>query len=290
MMIKRIFKCLFGSCLPFSLTVEDERERDFNRPDRRGNDIDTFETYEKEEQEEKHCICPRKSSREKETPHKQDEERKESPIEREQPNQSPPLTRKQQKLILRSKKRATQRFTSFVTAKKSRLAKEQGMRNYLGESNWKQFCAESETYRQRWKSRFARRMECRGTLQGSPCPYRLVVDPESSLNALGGLHLDHSIEVSTICRAWRKAVGTNPASWHQGIDKDYLLHLLFGFGRSQKLPKNRRQEWKANIHFRCGNTNQARGDQARDREYCHDTAHPHSQRTLQARDLMLHSK
>ena len=117
------------------ITDEDERERDFNRPDRRGNDMDTVETYEKEEQEEKHCICPRKSSREKETPHKQDEERKESPIEREQPHEGPPLTRKQQKLILGSKKRATQRFTSFVTAKNSRLAKQQGMKKFLGESN-----------------------------------------------------------------------------------------------------------------------------------------------------------
>ena len=216
MMIKSIFKFLFGSCLPVSLTNEDKRE-----PERRGNDTG-------EEQEEKYSICPRKSTKEKETAHKQDEERKESPIEREQPHEGPLLTRKQQKLILGSKKRATQRFTSFVTAKNSRLAKQQGMKKFLGESNWKFFCTEVETYRQRWKSRFGGRMECCGNLQGSPCPHRVVVDPKSSLNALGGLHLDHSIEVVTICRAWRQAVGTNPASWHQGIDKDYLLHLLFG--------------------------------------------------------------
>jgi hypothetical protein len=193
-------------------------------------------------------------------------------------------------LILGSKKRATQRFTSFVTAKNSRLAKQQGMKKFLGESNWKQFCAESETYRQRWKSRFARRMECCGTLQGSPCPYSLVVDPESSLNALGGLHLDDSNEVVTICRAWRQAVGANPASWHQGIDKDYLLHLLFGLEEHENFQKTGDKKWKANIHFRCGNTNQTKQRQVRDRIHCHDTAHPHSQCTLQARDLLLHDK
>ena len=164
------------------------------------------------------------------------------------------------------------------------------MKKFLGESNWKNFCTEVETYRQRWKSRFGGRMECCGNLQGSPCPHRVVVDPKCSLNALGGLHLDHSIEVVTICRAWRQAVGTNPASWHQGIDKDYLLHLLFGLEEHQNFRKTGDKKWKANIHFRCGNTNQARGEQVRDRKYCHDTAHPHSQCTLQARDLMLHNE
>ena len=160
----------------------------------------------------------------------------------------------------------------------------------MGERNWKIFCTKVETYRQRWKSRFGRRMECCGNLQGSPCPHRVVVDPKYSLNALGGLHLDHSIEVVTICRAWRQAVGTKSASWHQGIDKDYLLHLLFGLEEHQNFRKTGDKKWKANIHFRCGNTNQARREQVRDRKYCHDTAHPHSQCTLQARDLMLHNK
>ena len=273
-MIKSIFKFLFGSCLPVSLTNEDKRE-----PERRGNDTG-------EEQEEKHSICPRKSTKEKETPHKQEEERKESPVEREQPRQSPPLTRKQQKLIRRAKKRATQRFTSFVTAKKSRLAKEQGMKKFLGESNWKQFCVDAEAYRLQWKARFGRRMECCGNLQGKPCPHRIVVDPRCSLNALGGLHLDHSIEVVTICRAWRQAVGSNPATWHQGIDKEYLLHLLFGLEVHKNFPNTGDMKWNANIHFRCGNTNNRKEHQLRDRKFCHDTAHPHTQFTLHPNDLL----
>lgn len=264
------------------MTDKDNREGYFAKPDRRGNDI-----Y-KEEQEEKHSICPGKSSKEKETPRKQDEERKESPpVEREQPHESPPLTRKQQKkLILGSKKRATQRFTSFVTAKKSRLAKEQGMKKFLGESNWKQFCVDAEAYRLQWKARFGRRMECCGNLQGKPCPHRIVVDPRCSLNALGGLHLDHSIEVVTICRAWRQAVGPNPATWHQEIDKEYLLHLLFGLEDHKNFQNTGDKKWKANIHFRCGNTNKRKEHQLRDRKFCHDTAHPHSQFTLHPNDLL----
>jgi hypothetical protein len=200
MMIKSIFKCLFGSCVAFSSTDEDKREQDFAKPDRRGNA--TTERY-REDQEEKHR---EEHCEEQKTLHKQEEERKESPVEREQPRQIPPLTRKQQKLIRRAKKRATQRFTSFVTANKSRLAKEQGLKNFLGERNWKIFCTQVETYRQRWKWRFGGRMECCGNSQGSPCPHRVVVDPKYSLNALGGLHLDHSIEVVTICKVWRQVV------------------------------------------------------------------------------------
>ena len=46
-----------------------------------------------------------------------------------------PSTTKQRKLIQAAKKRATQRFTSLVTAKKSRLAEEQGMREHLGKDH-----------------------------------------------------------------------------------------------------------------------------------------------------------
>ena len=148
-----------------------------------------------------------------------------------------PSTTNQSKLILAAKKRATQRFTSLVTAKKSRLAEEQGMREYLGKKTWKQFCVDAEAYRLPWKARFGRRMECCGNLQGKPCPHRIVVDPRCSLNALGGLHLDHSIEVVTICRAWRQAVGPNPATWHQEIDKEYLLHLLYSLSLRQHQQK-----------------------------------------------------
>ena len=188
--------------------------------------------------------------------------------------------------LIQAKKRATQRFTSLVTAKKSRLAEEQGMREHLGKKTWKQFCVDAEAYRLQWKARFGRRMECCGNLQGKPCPHRIVVDPRCSLNALGGLHLDHSIEVVTICRAWRQAVGSNPATWHQGIDKEYLLHLLFGLEVHKNFQNTGDMKWNANIHFRCGNTNNRKEHQLRDRKFCHDTAHPHSQFTLHPNDLL----
>ncbi len=192
-----------------------------------------------------------------------------------------------QKNLKNAEKRATQRFTSFVTATNSRLANDREMRCFLGESNWLQFCKFSSRWRKKWKKRFRSEMKCCGTMKGKPCPYKYGAVPstQAGLQKLSGLHLDHRIEVVEICKAWKLAVGSSPKTWHEGIDKELLCHLLFGIEEHPRYLSTKRDLWKANLFFRCGNRNDRRRQNGQ--VFCHDTFSRHSEWRLSPDDLKL---
>lgn len=193
-----------------------------------------------------------------------------------------------QKNLKAAEKRATQRFTSFVTATRSRLADEREMRRFLGESNWFEFCKfSSSRWRQKWKKRFRSEMKCCGTLKGKPCPYKYGAAPstQAGLQTLSGLHLDHRIEVAEICKAWKLAVGVSPKTWHEGIDKELLCHLLFGIEEHPRYLSTKNDLWKPNLFFRCGNRNDRRRQNGQ--VFCHDTFSRHSEWRLSPDDLKL---
>lgn len=188
-----------------------------------------------------------------------------------------PLTATQRKF----KRRAAQRWCRLVTATKSRLS-DHGLAQALGPhlKDFQQYA--NKHFKTLWEQEFTTTMSCQGCLQtNTQCPYQFVINPhnESHLKHVSSLHLDHSYTLKSICTAWKQVIQSQPGelrTWHQGVNKDLVCHLLFGVHDHPNFQTTGNPMWKANVNFRC----------CRKRQACHDlSSDSHSELRLTSTDL-----
>ena len=189
--------------------------------------------------------------------------------------------------IKEAKKRGVKRWSKLLTATKSRVGHTNGLRARLGKRNWQAFTAHAtKHYKVQYVAMFESPMRCSGRIgeAGMQCPNNHAVDPtvlEQVKDKLAGLHLDHSYEVFDICTAWKAAMPQNPRTWDDGVDGDLVCHLLFGVTDHSRFgscaDKSKARMWKANLHFRCGPSQQQRAG-----HFCHETWYPHQEHQVGA--------
>lgn len=156
-----------------------------------------------------------------------------------------------------ARKRAQQRWSALLTAKKSRLARE--MKAALGERCWAEFLVYAARYKRSFLKSFDPpdgMLRCVGKYGGVPCPEHFAVDLGScsAREALCRLELDHEHDVQVTCDLWRRQLPLSPTSWSDGVqDPQLLCHLLFGTEGSAVGPPS--------VRFRCAG--------------CHDRCLPH---------------
>lgn len=189
-----------------------------------------------------------------------------------------------------ARKRGIQRWSSLLTAKSSRIAKANGMRQFLGERCWKDFVKyANDTYREAFLQSFIPQdgvLRCVGPLEPAahltPCPQHFRVDVRqlgSSSSAhskiasdrLQLLHVDHTYDVQHICNVWKSLSTQSPPRWDHGINAAKLCHYLFGV--------NATDDAVACLSFRCAvlSTN--------NQSPCHHVARPHYGHILQPSQL-----
>ena len=141
-------------------------------------------------------------------------------------------TKAQKQVFQRCKKRAQKRWCRWLTSNKSRIGHTNTLRETLGEHFWQDFVTYATThYKSNFVDHFATTMRCCGKIDGQSCPHAYAVDPwcPADLSKLEGLHLDHSYELSDICKAWKDAIGGRQLrSWDDWVNGDLVCHLLFG--------------------------------------------------------------
>ena len=100
----------------------------------------------------------------------------------------------------------------------------------LGEVQWCRFVVYANAY---YKDAFVAAFDgpvlaCVGR-GGTPCPRAFRIDLSVSADALRHLHLDHEQDLQVTCDMWKEAWQAGAQqSWHDGVDRDLLCHLLFG--------------------------------------------------------------
>jgi len=122
----------------------------------------------------------------------------------------------------------------------NRIGAAQGMRAMLGDASWAHFVA--DVYHQHGPAFIAcfqpGSIWCRGPISGGCCPHH------GGPPAMCDIHCGHTVDLNNICSAWRQArrhlhsIGPPGAAattapqptWHAGLKRQLLLHLLFGLG------------------------------------------------------------
>ena len=189
-----------------------------------------------------------------------------------------------------ARKRGIQRWSSLLTATCSRLAKANGMRQFLGEQCWIDFIRYANAHhREAFLQAFNPRdgvLRCSGPLEKNSgqiaCPQCFHVDvrqlgsssPQQSKIAadrLQLLHVDHTYDVQHICDMWKSLSIQSPPRWDYAICAPKLCRLLFGVEATE--------HGEACLSFRCAVL--AGNDQCP----CHHVARPHYGHTLHAGDL-----
>ena len=180
------------------------------------------------------------------------------------------------------RKRASQRWSKLLTQAESRIAHDCGMRKRLGEINWAEFVQYAEAeFKDQFFDAFTPTsgvLCCNGKLDGGACPKRQIVDLKmiSSVQCeeeLAKLHLDHTYDVASICKAWSKALPEEPDAWDDGVCGPLVAHLLFGTEDHMMAKCDPRPIWRKQLIFRCGNVSGVEGQRAAD--FCHDVINPH---------------
>ena len=194
--------------------------------------------------------------------------------------------------------RASKRWSSLLTQTRSRIGHDFGMRERLGEANWRTFVRYAV---QHHKGAFLNALvppdavlRCAGklgrhTAAATPCTRRLCLAtaPLSKVKRrLANFHMDHTHDAALICQVWSDALPVEPESWDDGICGSLLAQLLFGV-RDHPMadadPTN--PLWKAQLLIRCGNKRGVKGQRAF--QFCHDVAHAHYTHPLTIADLRL---
>jgi len=189
-----------------------------------------------------------------------------------------------------ARKRGIQRWSSLISAKSSRLAKTQGMWQFLGERCWRDFVKHAAThYREAFLKAFTPQdgvLRCKGPLESTcgsacSCPQNFRVDVRQlassddkqrdiATNRLKLLHMDHTYDVQHICDTWKSLSVRNPSRWDHGVCAKKLCHLLFGV---------KPVDGEACLTFRCAVLS------LETQHPCHHVARPHYDHTLRASDL-----
>jgi hypothetical protein len=196
-------------------------------------------------------------------------------------------TKSQEKNFSKCRKRAQQRWCKWLTATESRIGHKNGLRERLGPECWQEFVTYANRYyKASFEAHFSITMKCCGKIEGDqPCPQACTVNPWlcSDLTKLEGLHLDHSYELSDICEAWKEAIsGRNLTSWDDGVNGDFICHLLFGVRNHPNFEQTGDNKWRAQVHFRCGESkNNKKGN------FCHETRFKHQNKQITGNDLKL---
>ena len=208
------------------------------------------------------------------------------PRSRNRRTRSRPSKNRARKWQTLARKRGIQRWSSLLTAQSSRLAKANGMRQFLGERCWDDFVQYANThYREAFLQAFTPQdgvLSCKGPLSpisgSTTCPQCFRVDvrqlgSSSQLQSkitserLALMHVDHTYDVQHICTTWKSLSTPSPPCWDYGVCALKLCHLLFG--------TNATKDEEACLSFRCAviSTNSQCP--------CHHVARPHYEHTLQ---------
>ena len=182
------------------------------------------------------------------------------------------------------RRRASQRWSAWLTQTKSRIGFKNGMRDRLGPKNWRAFVrfAEQE-YKEDFVCAFlpaSGELCCEGKLDGEPCPKQLKMDlvNMSSIHCeeeLPKLHLDHTFDLEHVCDVWSAALPAEPNAWDDGICGPLVAHLLFS---TKDKVVGDGVHWRRQLAFRCGAVRGVQGQRAKD--FCHDQNHPHDRYRL----------
>ena len=193
--------------------------------------------------------------------------------------------------------RASKRWSSLLTQTRSRIGHDFGMRERLGEANWRAFVRYAV---QHHKGAFLNALvppdavlRCAGklgrhTAAATPCTRRLCLAtaPLSKVKRrLANFHMDHTHDAAHICQTWSDALPKKPKSWDDGLCGPLIAHLLFGVEDHPMANIDPNPLWKKQIILRCGNKKGVRGQRAAD--FCHDVAHAHYTHALTTADLQL---
>ena len=188
--------------------------------------------------------------------------------------------------------RASKRWSALLTQTRSRIGHHCGMRKRLGEVHWAAFVrfAEAE-FKPAFFHAFAPSTStlcCEGRLDGSACPKHVCIDlkrvtSEECAAALPSLHMDHTHDVSHVCKVWSDALPEAPRAWDDGICGPLVAHLLFGVQDHLLAQCSARGIWRRQLIFRCGNKRGDKGQNASD--FCHDVANAHYDQALKVSDV-----
>ena len=189
------------------------------------------------------------------------------------------------------RERASKRWSALLTQTHSRIGGKCGMRKRLGEANWAAFVRYAEAeYKESFFAAFTPSTDTlcsEGRLDGSPCPVRVRIDltQTSSIQCgeeLPRLHMDHTHDVTHICKVWSDALPTAPRSWDEGVCGPLVAHLLFGTRDHEE----KGVLWRKQLCFRCGDVRGVGGQSADD--FCHDVARAHYAHQLKVADISRH--
>ena len=158
------------------------------------------------------------------------------------------------------RRRAAKRWSALLTQRRSRIGHHFGMRQRLGEANWKAFVTYAETYH---KHTFLHALTppdgvlcCAGKLDGSPCPHgaRLALTRHFEVaHDLEAFHMDHTHDAAHICQVWADALPPEPRTWDDGLCGPLIAQLLFGVADHPMADVDPNPLWKAQLTIRCGN-------------------------------------
>ena len=200
-----------------------------------------------------------------------------------------PARNKARKWQTQARKRGIQRWSSLLTAESSRLAKANGMRQFLGEQCWRKFVQYANAhYREAFLQAFTPQdgvLRCKGPLDSistTTCPQHYRVDvrqlgSSSTLQVkiaakrLSLMHIDHTYDVQHICDTWKALSKPSPPRWDHGICATKLCQYLFGVKATDGNV--------ACLSFRCAVLS------INDQCPCHHVARPHYGHTLQPSQL-----
>ena len=190
------------------------------------------------------------------------------------------------------RERASRRWSSLLTQTKSRIGHDAGMRERLDESNWAAFVRFAEMeYKEDFFSALTPSVSllaCEGRIDGSPSPRKFEIDlcgvsGSECGDALPGLHMDHTHDVTHICQVWSSALPETPRSWDDGICGPLIAHLLFGTKDHPVSQCSSRAIWKKQIRLRCGNVRGKKGQKKG--HFCYDLARAHYGFSLKVEDI-----